>query len=211
MTKIFIADDHEVLRAGLRSILETRVDWEVVGEAADGKEAIAKAASVKPDVAIVDYGLPIINGIEVCRQIKARIPQTEILMFTARDDDNIVQQALEAGVRAYLLKSDAKQYLLSAVDSLAMHRSFFTGQISERLLDSYLRVQGQNRKGILSPRERVVVQLIAEGRTNKEMSEILNVSTKTIEAQRAAAMRKLEIDSTAGLVRYAIRERMIDP
>lgn len=211
MTKIFIADDHEVLRAGLRSILETRVDWEVVGEAADGKEAIAKAASVKPDVAIVDYGLPIINGIEVCRQIKARIPQTEILMFTARDDDNIVQQALEAGVRAYLLKSDAKQYLLSAVDSLAMHRPFFTGQISERLLDSYLRVQGPNRKGVLSPRERVVVQLIAEGRSNKEMSEILNVSTKTIEAQRAAAMRKLEIDSTAGLVRYAIRERMIDP
>jgi DNA-binding NarL/FixJ family response regulator len=211
MTKIFIADDHEVVRSGLRAILEARPDWEIAGEASDGKEAIAGLMAAKADVAILDYGLPMINGVEVARQIKARQPGIEILMFTMRDDDDVVQQALEAGVRAYLLKSDAKQYLMSAVDSLAAHRPFFTGRISETLLDVFLKSQGQGRKGLLSPRERVVVQLIAEGRSNKEMGDILNVSTKTIEAQRAAAMRKLDIDSTAGLIRYAIRERIIEP
>jgi DNA-binding NarL/FixJ family response regulator len=211
VTKLFIADDHEVVRSGLRVILETRPDWEVIGEASDGKEAIARLVSLKADIAILDYGLPMINGVEVARQIKARQPAIEILMFTMRDDDSVVQQALEAGVRAYLLKSDAKQYLMSAVDSLAAHRPFFTGRISETLLDVFLKSQGQGRKSLLSPRERVVVQLIAEGRSNKEMGDILNVSTKTIEAQRAAAMRKLDIDSTAGLIRYAIRERIVEP
>lgn len=211
MTRIFIADDHEVVRTGLKAILGTHDGWEIVGEAGDGKEALAKMVSCKPDVAIIDYGLPMINGIEVSRQVRARLPETEVLMFTMRDDDGVVEQALEAGVRAYLLKSDAKQYLISAIESLAARKPFFTGRISETLLDAFLKSQGRNRKSILSPRERIVVQLIAEGRTNKEMSEILNVSPKTIEAQRAAAMKKLDIDSTAGLVRYAIRERLIEP
>jgi DNA-binding NarL/FixJ family response regulator len=211
LVKILIADDHDVVRSGLRSILETCPDWQVLGEAADGRDALAKTIALKPDVAIVDYGLPLMNGVEVARQIRARRPETEVLMFTMHDEDHIVQQALEAGVRAYLLKSEARQYLIPAIETLAARKPFFTGRISERLLETFLTVQGASKRSVLSPRERVVIQLIAEGRSNKEMSEILSVSIKTIEAQRASAMKKLDLGSTAALVRYAIREKIIEP
>lgn len=211
MTRILIADDHEVVRSGLRSILEAHEGWEVVAEASDGKEAIAKAVETKPDVAIIDYSLPTMNGVEATRQIRARVPTAEVLIFTMHDSDILIGEVLQAGARAYLLKSDAKQYLISAVESLARHKPFFTEKLSEQLLDTFLSVHHGKLGVSLSPRERAVVQLIAEGHSNRQMSKILNLSVKTIETHRAAAMRKLNVTSTAAIVRYAIRNKLVEP
>jgi len=211
LTRILIADDHEVVRSGLRAIIEAHEGWNVVAEASDGKEAISKAVETKPDVAIIDYSLPMMNGVEATRQIRARVPSAEVLIFTMHDTDVLIGELLEAGARGYLLKSDAKQYLIAAVESLAGHRPFFTGRISEQLLDSFLAKHRDKTDNALSPRERIVVQLIAEGRSNREMSEILHLSVKTIETHRAAAMRKLNVTSTAAIVRYAIRNKLVEP
>jgi DNA-binding NarL/FixJ family response regulator len=211
MTRILIADDHEVVRSGLRSILDTQEGWEVVAEAADGKEAIAKAVATNPDVAIIDYSLPLMNGMEVTRQIRARVPTAEILIFTMHDSEVLVGELLGAGARAFLLKSDAKQHLIAAVAALANRQPFFTGRVSEALLNSFLAMHRGRAEAALSPRERVIVQLIAEGHSNKDMSNILNLSVKTIETHRAAAMRKLNIKSTAALIRYAIRNKLVAP
>jgi DNA-binding NarL/FixJ family response regulator len=211
MTRILIADDHEVVRSGLRLILEAHPGWEVVAEAADGKAAIVKALEFKPDVAILDYSIPLVNGVEATRQIRKRNPQIEVLIFTMHDSETLVGEVLDAGARAYLLKSDAKEQLISAIEALAVHKPFFSGQVSQKLLETYLLAQKGRLGAVLSPRERIVVQLIAEGHTNKEISAILNLSIKTIESHRAAAMRKLNITSTAGIVRYAIRNKLIEP
>jgi DNA-binding NarL/FixJ family response regulator len=211
VTRILIADDHEVVRSGLRSILEAHRGWEVVAEACDGKEAIAKAVESRPDVAVVDYSLPLMNGVEVTRQIRDHVPNAEILIFTMHDSNVLVGELLEAGARAYLLKSDAKRYLIAAVEALADHKPFFTGRVSEQLLESFLANNLRSTQGSLSPRERGIVQLIAEGHSNREMSEILNLSVKTVETHRAAAMRKLNLTSTAAIVRYAIRNKLVDP
>jgi DNA-binding NarL/FixJ family response regulator len=211
MTRILIADDHSVVLSGLRSILGAHAGWEVVAEATNGKEAIQRALQTKPDIAILDYSLPIMNGLEATRQIRVRVPSVEILIFTMHDSDTITAELLQAGARAYLLKSEADQYLVAAVESLAVHRPFFTGPLSERLLDSFVHTSsGRSSTNALSPRERSVVQLIAEGKSNKQMSDVLNISIKTVETHRATAMRKLGITSTAGVVRYAIRNQFIE-
>jgi DNA-binding NarL/FixJ family response regulator len=210
VTRILIADDHEVVRSGLRSILEAQPDWEVVAEAVDGKEAVAKALATNPDVAILDYSLPVFNGVEATRQIRARVPQTEVLVFTMHESETLMRELLQAGARGYLLKSDAKQFLITAVQSLAAHKPFFTSRVSETLLESFLTTTEGDR-GILTARERTVVQLIAEGRTNKQIASVLNISLKTVETHRAAAMRKLNLTSTAAVVRYAIRNRLVEP
>jgi len=211
VTRILIADDHEVVRSGLRSILEAHDGWEVVAEACDGKEAIVQAAKTKPDVAIVDYSLPTMNGVEVTRQIRARVPSAEVLIFTMHDSDALVGELLAAGARAYLLKSDANQYLIAAVESLAVHKPFFTGRVSEQLIETFLSIHPGKSDLPLSPRERVIVQLVAEGHSNKEMGDILNLSVKTIETHRAAVMRKLNVTSTAAMVRYAVRNKLVEP
>lgn len=211
MTRILIADDPEVVRSGLRSILEAYEGWQVVAEACDGKEAIAKAIETRPDVAIIDYSLPTMNGVDTTRQIRTRVPTTEVLIFTMHDSDILIGEALDAGARAYLLKSEAKQHLISAVESLARHKPFFTGKLTEQLLETFLSVHRERPGVALSPRERAVVQLIAEGHSNREMSEILNLSVKTIETHRAAAMRKLNVTSTAAIVRYAVRNKLVEP
>jgi len=211
VTKILIADDHEVVRSGLRAILEARPGWEVVAEAENGKEAVDKALASKPDIVIIDYSLPTMNGIEATRQIHARLPKTEIMIFTMHDSDVLIGELLEAGARAYLLKSDAKRYLVAAVESLVSGRPFFTGRVSERLLEAYLAANHSKDQSPLTPRERVVVQLIAEGHGNKEMASILSLSVKTIETHRASAMRKLNVTSVAALVRYAIRNKLVEP
>lgn len=211
MTRILIADDHEVVRSGLRTILESHEGWEVVAEAENGKDAVSKALASKPDVAIIDYSLPVINGIEATRQIRARLPEAEILIFTMHDSDILVGELLQAGARAYLLKSDARQYLVAAVESLVNHRPFFTGRVSEQLLKSYLTTASLRGEGTLTPRERLVVQLISEGHSNKQIGTILNLSVKTIESHRATAMRKLNVTSTAAIVRYAIRNKIVEP
>jgi DNA-binding NarL/FixJ family response regulator len=211
VTRILIADDHEVVRLGLRAILESHAGWEIVAEAENGKDTVTKALGSKPDVAIIDYSLPVINGIEATRQIHARLPDAEILIFTMHDSDMLVRELLEAGARAYVLKSDARQYLVAAVESLVDHRPFFTGRVSELLLKSYLSALPFRCEGALTPRERLVIQLISEGHSNKEIGAILNLSVKTIESHRATAMRKLNVTSTAAIVRYAIRNKIIEP
>jgi DNA-binding NarL/FixJ family response regulator len=209
MTRILIADDHDVVRLGLRAILEEQPGWEVVGEAADGLEAVERALATRPDVAVLDYALPVLNGVEATRQIRARVPRAEVLIFTMHDTDALVRDALEAGARGFLLKSDAKRFLISAVETLAVHKPFFTGKVSEALLDTYL-AKGAATESLISPREKSVVQLIAEGRTNKEIADLLSISLKTVETHRAAAMRKLNVTTTAALIRYAIRNKFIE-
>ncbi len=210
MIRILIADDHEVVRSGLRKILEAQPNWEVVAEAGDGKDAIHKAAETRPDVAVLDYSLPLVNGIEATRQIRARLPKTEVLIFTMHDNETLIQELLKAGARGYLLKSDAKRHLIGAIELLASHKPFFTAKVSEALLDSFL-ARPSREGSTLTNRERGVVQLIAEGHTNKQIANILNISLKTVETHRAAIMRKLNLSSSAALVRYAIRNRIVEP
>ena len=209
MTRILIADDHDVVRSGLRSILEAHPNLEVVAEAADGKEAILKAIETKPDVAVVDYSLPLVNGAEVTRQIRTRLPKTEVLIFTMHDYETIVQDLLKAGVRGYLLKSDARSNLIAAIESLAAHKPFFTTRVSEALLHAFLTRAGHVASA-LTNRERAVVQLIAEGHKNKEIADLLSISVKTVETHRATVMRKLALSSSADLVRYAIRNKLVE-
>jgi DNA-binding NarL/FixJ family response regulator len=209
MTRILIADDHDIVRSGLRTILEAHPNWEVVGEAADGKEAISKAIETQPDVAVLDYSLPLVDGIEVTRQIRARLPRTEILIFTMHDNEMIFQELLKAGARGYLLKSDAKHHLIRAIEALAMHKPFFTGKASELLLHSF-RARPGREASTLTDRERGVVQLIAEGHTNKQVANALGIGLKTVETHRATIMRKLNLSSSANLVRYAIRNKLAE-
>ena len=160
-------------------------------------------------MAILDYSLPLINGVEATRQIVARSPGIEILIFTMHDSETLIFDLLKAGARGYLLKSDAGRFLVSAIESLAAHKPFFTARVSETLLDSYLTRAG-TAECILTPRERGVIQLIAEGHSNKQIANILTISVKTVETHRAAVMRKLNLSSAAGLVRYAVRNKIIE-
>ena len=208
MKQILIADDHEVVRSGLRAIIETRADWIVCGEAADGREAVALALKMKPDVAIIDYSMPVMNGLEVSRRIKLHHLHTEVLILTMHESEEILTEVLLAGVRGFLLKSDARSHLIAAIEALLEHRPYFTSVLLEKLLYEY---QSNKDKSdiLLSSREKSVVQLIAEGHTNKSVGAVLNLSVKTVETHRASAMRKLNISSTAELVRYAIRAKLI--
>ena len=210
MTRILIADDHDVVRSGLRSILEARPGWEIVAEAADGKEAVKKAIETKPDVAIIDYSLPLLNGIEATRQIRKREPRTQVLIFTMHDEELLIRNVLEAGALGYLLKQDAKRHVVAAVEALAEHKPFFTARVSQTLLASFLGKKSAASDQILSPREESVIKLIAEGHGNKEIADVLSISLKTVESHRAAALRKLNLSSTADLVRYAIRNKLVE-
>ena len=206
VTTILIADDHDVVRSGLRALLSEQSNWQVVADAANGKEAVEQAIRTTPDVAIVGLSLPIWNGADVTRQIRKGSPATEVIIFTMRDDSSVVQDVLRAGALGYLLKSDATHLLIAAVETVAAHKPFFTGVVSATLLRSFLT---QGNADALTARERSVVQLVAEGHTNKEIASILNLSVKTVETHRAGAHHKLRLHSTAGLVRYAVRNKMV--
>jgi len=208
--RILIADDHEVVRSGVRAIIESHDNWEVVGEADNGKDAIKLILEKMPDVAIVDYSLPLINGVEVARNVAARQLKVEIMIFTMHDSDVLAQEAFRAGARAFLLKSEANRQLSSAVEALLLHKPFFGGAVAEKLLVNCL-AANTTQLNSLTPRERMVVQLISEGHSNKSMSEVLNLSVKTIETHRASAMHRLSVKSTAALVRYAIKNMFIQP
>ena len=210
MTRILIADYNDVVRDGLRTILDSQVGWEVVAEASDGKEAIDLAVATHPDVAVLDFGLPTVNGVEATRQIRARLPRVEVLIFTMHDTDSLVRDVLEAGARGFLLKSDARRFLISAVESLAAHKPFFTGAVSEALLESFLLKGPRPSEGALTAREKSVVQLVAEGRPNRKIAEVLSISLKTVEMHRASALKKLNADSTAALIRYAIKNKLVE-
>ncbi len=210
MTRLLIADDHDVVRSGLHAILSGQPGWEVVAEAEDGKRAVELAAETQPDIAILDYQLPVMNGIDATREIRAFQPQTEVLIFTMHESEPLIRELLEAGARGYLLKSDARRFLIAAVEALSRHEPFFTGRVSEALLSAYL-ASGKPPGDALTHRERGVVQLIAEGYTNKEAATLLGINLKTVETHRAAAMRKIKATSSADLVRYAIRNKLVEP
>ena len=208
MKRILVADDHETVRSGLRVLLETRPGWEVVAEAHDGHQALAAAIETRPDVAIVDYSMPFMTGIEVARHIRERKLATEVLIFSICDSRDLVLQAVRAGANAYLLKSDANKLLLAAVESLMQHKPFYTGAFSGEFNGSADCNGGRHQ--LLSPREETIVRLIAEGHSNKEVSALLSLSIKTTETHRATAMRKLNVRSTAGLVRFAVRNKLLE-
>jgi DNA-binding NarL/FixJ family response regulator len=207
MTTILIVDHHEVVRLGLRALLIERPDWEVVAEAADGKEAVAHALQTQPDVAIIDYSLPFLNGVEVTKQIRQRSPDTAVIIFTMHDTNNIIYDSFQAGALGYVLKSDSQRLLVAAVDMVARKKPFFTGTACAAMLRAF---QTNGSDSPLSVRERSVLQLVAEGRSTKNIASILNLSAKTVETHRAAVHRKLELHSTADLVRYAIRNKIIE-
>jgi DNA-binding NarL/FixJ family response regulator len=209
MIRILIADDHAVVRSGVRRILEGHPSWSVVAEAADGKEAITKAIATKPDVAIIDQSLPLIDGTEATHQIRQRVPSVEVLIFTMHDNENLLRDMVKAGARGYVLKSDAGQHLISAVQSLANHKPYFAGEACEGVLEA-LRTDGRQFDQPLTGREHTIIRLVAEGHSNKQIAQLLNISVKTVETHRASIMRKLGLGSMAALVRYAVRNKLIE-
>ncbi|MDH2328340.1 response regulator transcription factor [Cereibacter sp. SYSU M97828] len=209
MTRILIADDHQVVRSGLRAVLEGHSGLTVVGEVADGQEAVAAALRLKPDVVILDYAMPVLNGVDATREIRQKLPRTEVLIFTLHDSQQVIEDILSVGARGYLLKSDANDHLIAAVRALGRHEAYISGQLSAELLDTLLDRRRKGKPDLLTPREREVVRLIAEGASNKDVGVHLQVSLKTVETHRAAAMRKLGLHSTADLVRYAVKNRLV--
>lgn len=211
MKRILIADDHEIVRSGLRAIVGTRSDWIVSGEATNGEQAVALALETRPDIVIVDYSMPIMNGLEVSRRLRTLHVRTEVLILTMHESEELLTEAILAGIRGFLFKSDARKHLISAIEALLDGRPYFTSVLLEKLLHEY-QANKQNRTDmLLTSREQNVVQLIAEGNTNRAISAILNLSVKTVETHRASAMRKLRMSSTAELVRYAVRKKLVSP
>jgi DNA-binding NarL/FixJ family response regulator len=212
--RILLADDHSLLRRGLKSILEAQPGWEICAEAHTGRDAVTKASQLRPDVVILDVCMPELNGIEATRQIRKASPRSEVLILSVHDSNYLAREVIDAGARGYLLKSDSDRELVAAVESLANHKPYFTAHATEMMLSGYTGDPGQNAdheaSQRLTAREREIVQLLAEGKTSKEVASVLNISTKTAETHRAHIMRKLEFHSVGEVVRYAVRNQLID-
>lgn len=213
-TTVLLVDDHEIVRCGLRTILETDENLEIAGEAENGREAVRMAAELEPDVVVMDISMPELNGLEAVRQIRNRTPRTEVLVLTMHESEDLIRKTLEAGARGYLLKSDAARLLVPAIQTLRRHEPFFTSKASQVVLDGFLgdrkRLRGETARALTS-RETEVLQLLSEGRTNKEVAATLHISAKTVETHRANIMRKLGAQSVSELVRYAVRNHIIEP
>src|SRR2546425_2359609 len=210
--RILVADDHEVVRRGVRALLEARPGWEVCDEAADGREAVEKAIQSGPDVVILDIGMPVLNGLEAARQIRKVSPRCEVLILTMHESEQLIREVLAAGARGYVLKSDAGRNLENAVEALSRHKTFFTSSVAEFLLQGFLDGRGEPPEpSSLTQREREVIQLLAEGEGNKEVANTLGISVRTAETHRTNIMRKLGCHSFTDLVRYAIRNSIIAP
>ena len=207
--RIIIVDDHDAVRRGVRQLLETKPYYQVVGEAPDGRSALELARETRPDIAILDYSIPELNGFDLAHALKREFPRIEILVYTMHDREEIIMAVLRAGVRGFILKSDAERHLIAALDALSIHRPYFSGAISDALLHQFLDSKPQALASSLTHREREIVQQVAEGRINKEIAQRLNISVKTVETHRASAMRKLKLRTTADLVRYAVRNQLI--
>jgi DNA-binding NarL/FixJ family response regulator len=211
--RILLGDDHTIVRQGLRKILEDQPEWEVIAEAADGREAVRQALALNPDVAVLDIGMPLLSGIEATRQILRRIPDLGILILSMHSDEAFITPALQAGARGYLLKDSADTDLIRGVTAVAAGKSFFSPIAAKVMLDDYLRHLA--KKGIvdryeaLSEREREIFQLIAEGRSNREVADLLAISVATVETHRAHILQKLDVHSTAELVLYAVRRGVV--
>jgi two-component system response regulator NreC len=209
--RILLADDHTIVRQGLRKVLEVRPEWEVVAEAGDGREAVRQAELLTPDVAILDVAMPLLNGIEATRQIARRVPATRILVLSMHSDEAYVTQILHAGATGYLLKDSADVDLIQAVSAVSQGKSFFSPSIARVMLDGFVRGDKGivDRYASLSEREREIFQLIAEARSNKEIAALLGVSPSTVETHRAHIMEKLDLHSAAEIVLYAVRRGVI--
>jgi DNA-binding NarL/FixJ family response regulator len=213
--RILLVDDHEVVRRGLTVLLRAKPDWEVCGEASNGREAVEKALKLNPDVVILDVGMPNLNGLEATRQIVKAKPEIRILILTLHDSDTLVQEVLNAGARGFLLKSDAARDLVAAVEALKNNKTYFTPKAASMVLDGYLhRKTGQGQSEVsprakLTPREREIVQLLAEGKSSREVADALGLSVKTAETHRANIMRKLNLHSVSDLVLYAVRNNIV--
>lgn len=211
--RILLGDDHTLVRQGLRKILEERSDWEVVADASDGRDAVRQAAELEPDVAVLDIGMPLLNGIEATRQIVRRHPNIRVLILSMHSDEAYIIQALKAGARGYLLKDSADTELLRGVSAVAAGKSFFSPAVARVMLDDYVRHMAEkgmtDRFESLSEREREIFQLIAEGHSNKEIADVLSLSPATVETHRAHIFQKLDVHNTAELVLYAVRRGVI--
>lgn len=209
--KILIADDHSIVRAGIRAVLDKRAEWKVCAEADNGEAAVNLAIECAPDVAILDYSLPILNGLEAARKIAAASRRTAVLMYTMHDDEALITDALHANVRGYLLKTGEDSELVAAVEALGKGKTYFSQRVTECLLENFLSGGKVVASQTLTQREREVVQLVAEGQSNKSIASRWGVSIKTVDSHRTSAMKKLNLRSAVDLARYAIRNRLIEP
>jgi DNA-binding NarL/FixJ family response regulator len=213
--RILLADDHEIVRRGLCALLQRHEGWEVCGEAVDGRDAVQKAKQLKPDVVIVDIGMPNLNGLDATRQLVQHDPNFRVIVLTVTDADQVIREALDAGARGFVLKSDAARDLVSAIEALQSKRMFFTPRVNELLLAGFLEKGHAISRSepptlpTLTAREREITQLLAEGRSSKEAAALLNLSTKTVETHRSNIMRKLNLHSIRDLVVYAIKNKLI--
>lgn len=215
--RLLVADDHEIVRKGLRSLIEAQPGWQVVGEASDGREAVEKAKQMKPDVTVLDIGMPALNGLEATRQMLKNDSRAKVLILTMHESDPLIRDILDAGARGYVLKTDASRDLVTAVNAVGSNKTFFTAKVAQMVLDGYLDKKpiedrdGQNSASRLTPRQREIVQLLAEGKSSKEVASALGLSVKTAETHRANIMRRLDCHSVSELVRYAVRNNIIEP
>ena len=214
--RILIADDHDLMRRGVKALLQSHAGWEVCGEAHTGREAVAKAEELKPDIVVLDISMPDLNGVDAAKRIRKGSPDTEVLILSVHYSDQLIRDILEAGVRGYIVKSDSDRDLIIAVETLANHKPFFTPRATEVMLTNFN--EGKNRteppetmRDRLTSREREIVQLLAEGKSSKEVASSLNISVKTAETHRANIMRKLQLHTVSELVRYAVRNQIIEP
>jgi DNA-binding NarL/FixJ family response regulator len=212
-TGVLLADDHTLIRAGLRMVVEAQPDLSVVGEANNGRDAVAKAEALKPDVVVMDIGMPSLNGIEAAREIRKALPDTQIVMLSMHSDEGYVLRALKAGAKAYLLKDSAEADLAQAIRAAAAGKSFFSPAVGKVLLEDYMRklqrTGAEDSYELLSPREREILQLVAEGKSSKEIATLLNLSVYTVETHRAHVMQKLNLRGIPELILYAVRKGII--
>ena len=212
-TRVLLADDHTLIRAGLRMVIDSQPDLNVVGEAEDGRIAVALAEKLKPDVVVMDIGMPSLNGIEACREIRAILPETQLVMLSMHSDEGYVLRALKAGAKAYLLKDSAEADLASAVRAAAVGKSFFSPAVGKVLLEDYMRklqrTGAEDSYDLLTPRERETLQLVAEGNSSKDIANLLNLSVYTVETHRARVMQKLNLRGIPELILYAVRKGVI--
>jgi DNA-binding NarL/FixJ family response regulator len=213
--QILIADDHDLMRRGLKALVESHPGWQVCDEAHTGREAVTKAEQIKPDIVVLDISMPELNGVEAARNIRKVSPNTEILILSVHYSDQLIREILEAGVRGYIMKSDSDRDLILALEKLAIRRPFFTSKAAEVMLARFSKPKshlglGEIVADRLTAREREIVQLLSEGRSSKEVASFLGISVKTAETHRANIMRKLEIHSVSELVRYAVRNQIIE-
>jgi DNA-binding NarL/FixJ family response regulator len=213
--RILIADDHEIVRQALRGLLVHRADWQICGEAANGREAVEAAKRLVPDVVVVDLSMPELNGLEATSRIHKALPRTQILVLTMHDTEDLVRQVMTAGARGYLLKSSLTSHIEAAIDALMKSEPYFDPVVSALMLKAVAAADERDRNvetghGLLTAREREIVQLLAEGRSNKQIASLLGLAVGTVQSHRTTIMRKFKVSSMAGLVRYAVRNKIID-